>query len=1435
MPLSPQEVEELQKLEAEAQDRLDPGSDDYDSMVNDLNSIGDLLDTHYKSLRKVDDSGKLTEQPQTRMPAVVGESQDSDYFFEPSVKEVQAFLKRNPGALDRLKSPDGTPLRNWAEGEASPEIRTPHYDAQTQALVGYDVTPAKSHLDMLTDAQPPYGIIADEMWRLAGEDANRLGKSVKRYRDVKLDGNEWKDYIAGGVQKGLRNIIAPAALNATDSMTMGIASPYLDATRDLYEYELGKRGYNTDWLPDKSEDISNRNPTASFLGTVAGYGITGNPTNAIQNLAADAVGYTGKGAVGVARRAGASAVGGAVSNAVESAVGAPARYANEGESIPVGTIGLNALVSGGIGAVAGPAADLLGQATGVARDAYGDFRRQAPLRTLEQAGGEASVLGGVSPPPAVTEAEERVKADWLDETRAPRVAASDLAEQLAPHLEQSVTDRARAEQQKIGDQMRQYYAHPDYNQIKGTTKPAIQGLLDQVSGGFGRDAAGRPVHVDQPTLKRVGALIREYAGTPEVIPSAVAGDEAARSGGILIEPELANQLFPDVLDPVGPNHYVIVQPITVDARALTKMEERIYRELDIATGRNIKDDPVWKTFNEGVKETRDQFPWYEDAEGNLVGIPPASDRSEPFQMDPGAVPPEGEMHVMGPPIPVKGGTPRKPEGVMAVGPGRPDLPSSPFDPRAGSREVNGVVTGERNPFDASLPTSEEAVRPLTTIEVQGEYGPPPPIDPNARMGVGDRFNPEPVQGFTEEGLPIPRGVSKQPTKQVQGTYNKPPEVQMEPAPKTDRNPYGFADRGQPPPEQPLPPSERRRTNKEPEFQVENANDLKKIPGALVVPKPLLKDQLSKLGIEPTLTPGQARERRIAQEIRSARSQGFDSVEDYNEFWEANHATSDNPNRETIEGFIARKRAERGQRIEPRADQDITPEERALQQHDIDEFLRKDQEMNAPKADDRGGLTADEAIKLMPNNGNRQKLEAAASDLRAHGFKVTPENLHAREVIGGADRMGRPDANGNVVGRSALSEMVNPEVVPSLQKEVQGFETKAPDERGGLEKMLDERLGKAPEVSQSEIDRDAAIQTKDREAVAANWKAYSDELSKLGKADQVEQAKKFKAIGDNPEVIDEVIEQVKDIDRRLGDGSLSLEEKRNMVLSALKQRGIDIKLEDLVRFGLISAGVATMSANDTGSDTKEAGFGLGPLLISLGLLGRGKKGGAEPGVEPKPAKPKQPEGKLPDGRTVRGFSAVRGRQHEDQVAIEKAMKAVGVGGNVNMQNRIRTYGQLPDRGDIDQALLDEAHRIGKADKLREAAGANAYATMKDRAWWGASDGWLNKAADFLGLRVYRASEYFAGRHMRDTPAGDDGLYRNPYVREPKTTLGKMQREMVEDPARRLLNLTRGGPAARIAGNELYDALKEHSKYMTVDEYKREQMKKEKLKGRKSASP
>lgn len=71
-----------------------------------------------------------------------------------------------------------------------------------------------------------------------------------------------------------------------------------------------------------------------------------------------------------------------------------------------------------------------------------------------------------------------------------------------------------------------------------------------------------------------------------------------------------------------------------------------------------------------------------------------------------------------------------------------------------------------------------------------------------------------------------------------------------------------------------------------------------------------------------------------------------------------------------------------------------------------------------------------------------EMERMAADLRANGFRVTPNNLHGARILGGADRM-KPNARGDVEG-TGLERIVYEKDIPLLGRDVEGFGVSAVD-------------------------------------------------------------------------------------------------------------------------------------------------------------------------------------------------------------------------------------------------------------------------------------------------------------------------------------------------------------------------------------------------------
>ncbi len=639
--------------------------------------------------------------------------------------------------------------------------------------------------------------------------------------------------------------------------------------------------------------------------------------------------------------------------------------------------------------------------------------------------------------------------------------------------------------------------------------------------------------------------------------------------------------------------------------------------------------------------------------------------------------PSGGVDVMPQPIGIGGpGMVAQPEGLFAVGPGGNPIPDNPFDPRAAR-------------------TSAEAIRPMMQQSISGgEMSVPQSLDPNARMGIGPRDNQGPVQSFTNEGLPLPGKSAPQQTVDVQGDYNKPPEI--EPAPITERG---------------MPPAKFRI------MVMENGK-----------PRPVAG----------------MREAGSAEEAAGM----VDTLNSYG----------------TDEFSV--------QRIEPTPQ---TPRGAG----DLPSAIKQ--------ATDQNGL-ANVAAVVKAFGGDVKEAHKAILDAEAKGaIELRPE--------GGLNRLSPEELQMSIPGPDNMV-LSNIRVIdePMLSKE----------SRSPLERSLDEQLGSpdAPPVPKTEIEEAGARQTADREQVAQNQKAYVDDIFSPGREARAREMEKFEELAKNPQIIEEAIEAVKKVDARLG--PMSVDEKRKAVVSIIEKKlGRPVDVEDLIRAGLIGSGMVQLATDEDGS-------GEGATLAGMGFFGRGK-GGRRSGTPggpssviddlkgpSRPPKPKQLQGKTADGKPVEGFSALRAQQHDRLTAIEEAKKRIGVGKDQTVEDRIRTFGQQEGRLGTDETLLAEAKKIGKEKELRTAAGAAVYPHMKARAQGGAGDGVWNKLADFFMLRGYKASELLAGRfdnkNIRN-PFAQRAPAGQPFWEKGKGYADRIMQSAVEDPARRLLDLSRGAQGAR----------------------------------------
>jgi len=764
-----------------------------------------LIAQYDEKQRKTDANGKLTADVEGSLPSSVGPD-SYNYHFEPSVAEVQDRLRRDPAYAKSLGiEPE------WINGIAVPEKTEQVTDITTGQTQGQTVTPAKTHLDLLTKDQSAYKAVARDLWKKRMTEAQAKGEGVKRYKDVDVRENPGH-YLLGGAEHVITQRLFPLGIGLANSFSSGTAAPLYDTLGDLSDYEHSRdqpipytmldqsTGQPIGQVPQsavfpenlpKSREIVNRSPELATVGEVAGYGFGSNPTNFVQrelfNVGMKQAAKTaGEGLVrDVVMPAASSAVAGGLANATEGYLGEFARAGNEGDPIDVGaaraakTVVPN-LITGGIGGVGG---DVGGQ---LAEAGSGSIRNRVPdIDTLREGGGDTRFIRGAKPPPEVDEITRQHR-EMRREGKVP-IGYPDrvLANKVAPDIERSIERQSVEQNTRIGNQVQEYYTHPAYRDRKINALPAVRGLIGLAGEGWTADrATGGVMNVDQPLIKKIGGVLSSVA-RPRSAPKDQSARLAQSLGGMVIDSRLANELELyklDGSDPFPENQDVILVPTELTAQTLTKLEGRIDTELNQSSARGAKEDPAWDTLNQGVKDMRDQFPLYRDENGNLVA-PPREGSSAPFRPEAGGEPLAGDVEVLPRPRSIEPGIP-----VDADKPGLhpgagPQVPENPFEPNPYMRVFRDDL--DRGPIEP---------RPRVSIEPEPQ---PPPFYQEASPGVGpttggSAFDParRVPRGQSALGDPNPVDVSR--TESVEGGYWPRPAGEgptSELPPQTPRQPF----------------------------------------------------------------------------------------------------------------------------------------------------------------------------------------------------------------------------------------------------------------------------------------------------------------------------------------------------------------------------------------------------------------------------------------------------------------------------------------------------------------------------------------------------------------------------------------------------------------------------------------------------------------------
>lgn len=1402
---------------------MTPDHPEYAKAQAEFSRAERLASEHTESQRQTDEAGKLITDAPSVHPSRVGDKQSSgpyNFHFEPSAEEVRNYLRANPDIANEIDP--------MLSSVARPETSEPVVDPTTGQQMGATVNPGQTHLDTLTSDDTAYKRAADRMWQQRSQEAEAKGEPVQRYRDVKL-GDQPLQYLAGGAENVGKRYAAPAALGAADSMSMGQASPLMDAARDLTDYELSKRGINTDFLPAKSSDIIARSPGSYLAGNVVGYGIGGNPTNLAVEGGMKALGHEGAGALGKAAISGAV---GAGVNTVEGAVGDFSRALGEGQGIgeaassATENIPLNLMFGGGGGFIG----DAIGQTIGAGRQHYRQQEKNANLRTLEAAGGGAHIGRGVHATPEIEE--------FVNQAHQPGAVGSAgdrAARAVAPDIEASLNQQGLDEQSKIAGQMQEYFQHPAYNQRTADSKPLVEALTGIVQGGlFDAPLTGELRHVNPGRVKSVG---RELSNLADVtfVPAAEAPRVAHQTGGTVIDTDLARQLFSagDGSDiPQGAVAIIVGKPFT--AQQLTELEDHIYEQLGISNVRTAgKDDPVYNMLDRAAKQMRDQFPLYRDEAGNLVAPPegpqsqapfaPAGDRPQPPDRSG-----DGGVSVL-PMRSIEGAPSVPPEAAPGVGPGQPALPESPFDPRAPAEPQSplqamaapqpvvgtpdpaarpeglmGVGPGQPelpNPFDPRLPVSREAIQPRAPENVSG---PPRMIEPESQRGIGPEFKqpkeparPQGESQFDKNSQPAPTATEyADNSKELGNWYDNITQPGAE-ARSGEAKRLGDLTEQQKAMEEaqgqlrnaedrlgPMDPAQReqnllrllsqklgREVTKEDLIKaglitgagvaaVTSDDDKTKAAAgvgglAAIIGKPrfqtLSKEAqaaINELGfIKPANLKGP---KTVAAVIEHLASSGMPAAEldevvkAVQDFHEAN-STVKNPNIKKMNQWGQGYGADRNIGKSLKLGQRFTGDAEEVVKQAKKEFKAP------PKADVPYATSKDGEHRFIssPSPRVRRLIEVSKK-----AYEDLPKEERAAVDLwtGQSGAIRAEQRNGIPLYREGA-------VAPNFEAAVDKLMVVDPTKNGSLYRRFN-----------AEPEEIAELLQNDQFEVGAHMSSSYFPNGTFGPHElRIKKASRAGAlIGENPSEGEMIIPQ----GSRFKVTNRYFDPKENGFVFELEEVPVTkANLMDKVGYLAVPAGAGAgyaLSDDDDKSGAAAAGAIIG---------GGGKH-----------FKPQQLEAMLEDGTKVKGFSALRRMQHTEQEAIELAKKRVGAGRDQSVEDRVRTFSQSPGRMGTDETLLAEAKKIGKEKELRTAAGASVYQSLKDAANFGGNHGVVQGLLGFGGARLDKLGELLSGSFA-------PGHERNPFAREPNTALGSIQKAMLEDPARRLLNLSGGRVGAR----------------------------------------
>lgn len=1424
MPRTRLEFDNALAIEQEFQRRLEtmsPDDPEWEKTARVVNKAGSIISEYESENRKVDDAGKVTAASPSRLPSQVGDGSGFNYHFEPSVSQAREALMSNPALIQQLE-----PGSNWtaiSQQEKAEDVTDP----TTGMRLGQNIVPARTHLDDMTDESSIYKRYADYVWEQQMKAAEERGTSLQRYRDTPL--KDVPDFLAGGMEYNIDRRLAPFALGAADAFSMGQATPLLSVMGELADYELGQRKIDPsftigdtrfDPMPPSGEEVIQRSPGSYIAGSLVGSALPGNPASMIQEASAAKALATLPRVMAnpVGRVIGSSVIGG-VQNAGEGFVQDVSTNLSHGQGFgeAAGNAAGNIPLNAAMGAAGGGVFDAVAQ---VAHAGRTGLRQLDPrVKTLQQGGGDTAIGMGVVAPPEIREFVRR--ADDVTSLGSPTAYA---VEAVAPHIEESIKARQIAERQRIEEQTNEYFNHPAYRDVTVNAGPLVDDMLNiSRRGNFRGPVTGAPRNVDPEQINRLAREMNIIA-EPQFMPLEQARQIAGEHGGRIISLEESQRLFGKGDDQPG-GWVGVVVPADINANILTQFERKIDRQFKDGEGYN---NPLYTEINRSAKGIRDQFEYYVDDAGNLVpppGYRPVYDAEFVSSKPPPTPPTQSDPNMPSSGPPPSSGGPGSGGAPPAGGGPAPAAPGSGGAAALGPGTLRSIAPEEATPLsllagnELAMPAPESVVRggdtePLMRPERADEGG----MDPELMRGFEEAtagMSPEDIEGLRnrllaeadrQERLGI-RDLTDSEWNERERTGIDPrsrrPGLRAVPDDRGNLERMLDAQLGDPNKSVPIPSdaawnrdaagaqqwyedivapgsparnaeAKRLQDLTEQQQALEEAHgvvgDMDRQVGPIdeKTKERLLIDYISKtIGREVT------REDLVKAGLLAGGVAAMASGEEEGGALAAGAGGL---------GFIGKNKLKlneivhRLSEVTDGAVKRLTPKERQAITH------WSSSSRHYKEAFERVGMTAEEHANKLKQLGYSEQQIAELNTPPFHSEYDT----EATEALGGALRklsVERPTDYGTLYrGFSAGdSDYGMPDIESLRTKDT--FVNRTPISTSFNEAASDD-FARGSFIKRGQTPVMLEFKTVNR----ASPKLHGD-IQSLGESARMREAEVIIPPGSTFKVVERKKKQLHAYPE--GHKFHDPRDVKEADVIVLEQTD-DAPREAWKDAAMIAATIGAGSAVDEATDDEDGvGTAAGAMAGIMGGGRRRKRG--KPRTSP-PKVPRQLEAMLDDGTKVKGFSALRRKEHEALNLVETARRRMGVGNEKTLANRIAEFNQA-DNLPQDKALLEEAILAGKERELRQAPAANAYQGLKKKAWFGGDQGFINAVRGAGAIRLEKLFELMSGAP------------RNPFIRDPEGLLGQLQRQLLEDPARRLMDLSRGRPGA-LYGNEaemIYDLL------------------------------